>query len=564
MPAAERTESARPRLMRLLALAAVLAGGAAAVARAWIADDAYISFRYARNLVEGLGLVFNPAERVEGYTNFLWTLWIALGLGAGADAASFATWSGVASYAALLVLLARRSVAQGAGQRAVPPVAALGCAATPCLWDFATGGLETALFCLLSMLGLLRVRAAAGRGLMACVGAGLLLGLCVLTRPDGAVFVLPAVAYLAGLGGRVGSGWRSALALLGGVALPVLPHLAFRLSYYGELVPNTFYAKSADQAWYPQGLAYAGFFLLQHWALALALVASVVLLLRRPGGERRAALGDLLLFGGAVLGYGYYVVRVGGDFMHARLLVPVVAPSLWLVERAVAPWSMPRKLLAAAALCGALALSPVPSQQAMWQSGIVQERGFPDPTRNQPGRSPTVARFVEGLPLVVGFSGGDARLMYEARVPVAIELETGLTDAVIARQSLRARGRVGHEKHARLDYLVLQRRAHLTFRLRGLQILGEPERTPVVEVQMGEVRAFLLRWDPEIVTALRARGAKVMDFPAQLGAQIERLRSRAQARALLRKLRPFYFDSAHDAQARALERRLRARAGHRD
>ena len=55
-------------------------------AEAWfLCDDAFISFRYVRNLIEGHGLVFNPGERVEGYTNFPWVLelaalWGALGL----------------------------------------------------------------------------------------------------------------------------------------------------------------------------------------------------------------------------------------------------------------------------------------------------------------------------------------------------------------------------------------------------------------------------------------------------------------------------------------------------
>ena len=47
---------------------------------AWTCDDAFISYRYALNLVEGKGLVFNAGERVEGYSNFLWTLWCAVGL----------------------------------------------------------------------------------------------------------------------------------------------------------------------------------------------------------------------------------------------------------------------------------------------------------------------------------------------------------------------------------------------------------------------------------------------------------------------------------------------------
>ena len=43
----------------------------------FITDDAFISFRYVRNLLEGHGLVFNPGEYVEGYTNFLWVLELA-------------------------------------------------------------------------------------------------------------------------------------------------------------------------------------------------------------------------------------------------------------------------------------------------------------------------------------------------------------------------------------------------------------------------------------------------------------------------------------------------------
>ena len=42
-------------------------------------DDAFISFRYAKNLSEGTGLVYNAGEYVEGYSNFLWTLFLALG-----------------------------------------------------------------------------------------------------------------------------------------------------------------------------------------------------------------------------------------------------------------------------------------------------------------------------------------------------------------------------------------------------------------------------------------------------------------------------------------------------
>src|SRR5438105_12922704 len=51
--------------------------------RDWQADDAYISYRYAWNLVHGHGLVYNPGEVVEGYTNFLWTLLAAGAIAVG-------------------------------------------------------------------------------------------------------------------------------------------------------------------------------------------------------------------------------------------------------------------------------------------------------------------------------------------------------------------------------------------------------------------------------------------------------------------------------------------------
>ena len=44
-----------------------------------LADDQMISMRYAENLANGYGLVWNPGgERIEGYTNFLWVVYMAI------------------------------------------------------------------------------------------------------------------------------------------------------------------------------------------------------------------------------------------------------------------------------------------------------------------------------------------------------------------------------------------------------------------------------------------------------------------------------------------------------
>src|SRR5262249_53479206 len=79
----ERLLHAVASLRRSPALAAaLLAALALLVAHSlyywFLTDDAYISFRYARNLADGYGLVFNPGfERVEGYSNLLWVLLLA-------------------------------------------------------------------------------------------------------------------------------------------------------------------------------------------------------------------------------------------------------------------------------------------------------------------------------------------------------------------------------------------------------------------------------------------------------------------------------------------------------
>ena len=109
---------------------AVLLGITAAYTLRWSCDDAFISFRYARQLVDGNGLVFNPGERVEGYTNPAWTLWIAAGLALGVPALTWAHAGSITAFAGLivaLVLLTRRV-------RSTPariPIAALVMAAHP-------------------------------------------------------------------------------------------------------------------------------------------------------------------------------------------------------------------------------------------------------------------------------------------------------------------------------------------------------------------------------------------------------------------------------------------------
>src|SRR5262249_33541612 len=129
-----------------VALAACfLASLALAWARRFIQDDAFISLRYARNLARGLGLVFNPAERVEGYTNFLWTVWLSLPFRLGLDRVAFSYATGLALFAGTLVVAMRlaRSLLPEAWAAPLMLLAILG--ANHTFSAYATGGLETML-----------------------------------------------------------------------------------------------------------------------------------------------------------------------------------------------------------------------------------------------------------------------------------------------------------------------------------------------------------------------------------------------------------------------------------
>ena len=105
---------------------------------AWVCDDAFISYRYAAHLVDGLGLVYNAGEQVEGYTNFLWTIFLALGAALGVPLPEWSIGLGLGCYLMALIGLAWKP-----GQTALDWVALLAGVSIVHFRIFATSGLET-------------------------------------------------------------------------------------------------------------------------------------------------------------------------------------------------------------------------------------------------------------------------------------------------------------------------------------------------------------------------------------------------------------------------------------
>src|SRR5262249_23639664 len=129
-----------------LALLAALVSFSGMLWPSWFTDDAFISFRYAQNLVAGDGLVYNLGEPVEGYPNFLWTMLAALALRLGGDPVFLSYVAGVILALAILLLTywqARRLLGPGWAL-----VAALLVASSQSLLVYTArgAGLETGLF----------------------------------------------------------------------------------------------------------------------------------------------------------------------------------------------------------------------------------------------------------------------------------------------------------------------------------------------------------------------------------------------------------------------------------
>lgn len=293
--------------------------------RRWIADDGLIVTRTVRQVLAGHGPVFNIGERVEANTSTLWTyVLVAAGWVTGADIGLLAVLIGLLLAAAGLALgldAARRLHTRTAGNTRVLPLGGLVVLALPPFWDFATSGLETGLvFAWLAGTWWALVRCAQRGPRWAATGAAVLAGLAPLVRPE---LAIAGVAYLVALWWLRGRGTRRALTLAGAAAVLPLGYQVFRMGYYGMVVPQTAIAKEAGSALWGRGLTYAGDFVLPYalWLPLLGALVALGLVLRRS----RLAPGTVpLVLAPLVPGVllTAYVLRVGGDFMHARMLLP--------------------------------------------------------------------------------------------------------------------------------------------------------------------------------------------------------------------------------------------------
>lgn len=428
-PAHERSADERERPSRFARLSrTTFVGGIVLVAalfalggwqRRWIADDGLIVLRTVRNLLAGNGPVFNAGERVETNTSTAWTYVVWFFSWVTQARLEYVVLGIALVLSVLAVTFAMLGAARlwgGTSSALLLPAGALVYIALPPARDYATSGLENCLvICWIGLLWwlLMRWSRAVRPRVPALLGLVFLAGLAPLVRPEMTV-VGGLALLLIWTAPMPESRLRPAVLRLVIVAVAgfmPLVYQVWRMGYYGLPYPNTAVAKDAGGAKWGQGFTYlwdlvGPYFL---WVPLLVLLAAGVVAARADRSSVVAGAGDgrgrlrrvrerlrspgavvaLVLFAGVLLTV--YALRVGGDFMHGRMLLPqlfllllpvmvfpVRVPALSRVRGLGTTVGVPALALAAVVVwaLSTMGTTAITTGTKISRSGIVDERVY--------------------------------------------------------------------------------------------------------------------------------------------------------------------------------------------
>ena len=521
-------------LNRLVLLAALAFTWTQASHYRYVLDDAFISLRYARNLGAGSGLVFNPGlPPVEGYTNFLWVL-------IEAAIVPLTAWPEHVLLAfdvlfGFLVLLAvwREMVLRGPEAERWAWLAALLVGSHETLHAWMGGGLETTLFMLLVTVGVggfLREHAHIGGVFRSAIP----LGLAALTRPEAYLpiavcgIILMKTALFDRRERQRAGRW---FATLGGFCAP---HLAFRRLYYGEWVPNTFFAKIPGP-YFASGVPYLQIYSAAFYGGWLVLACLVVWSAVDAGRTDRTFGRDRATLAAIVAGWFGYIAYAGGDHFEFRLLAPTVPLAALLIALTASDFATngsgriaATRLRTAIATVAGLAIvfrTVWSGQRPRYADDLFHRLRIPSGTGL--ARANYAEKWRPAGEWLRRFAAAGERISVPAAgvIPWVSQLVTldthGLNDRTIAHRPISKRGVLAHEKSATWDdvirFGVTYHVDDLSFRERPLEfpnsVLDEESRV-IVELPTHQWMNVGAVKDAEALRLqLRERGAVVNAGP---------------------------------------------------
>ncbi len=407
-------------------------------------------------------MVYNPGEPVEGYTNLLWVLLVAAGIKLELAPLAVAQTLGRVAYVAavpLCALLAHRAArGRWSDLLALAPLAWL---LLPSDYaSFAGTGLETTFFSA-QVLAFAAIEHKSFPAIPTQQSVrwrwlhGILPTTIVLTRPDGALFVAASIFVTTIAIAR--SKWRLAGAArtLLSTSIHLLRHYGlffvamisfavWKLTYYGTLIPNTYYAKRSSEPMREAGLEYVEFFL-SSYPHVFVLGTLCVLAVGLPPQPR---LRPLTAWAGLSIAlFTAYVVNAGGDFMHYRFafhVYPLIAALAGLGVLTLARVSSPAAVLVVGLVFAVGPGKPKMEKRFGMQSHALMTKFAEEGIRSAPAieqKTPPQTILAAKLAGTVAY--------YSDRTTID---QWGLTDRHVARLSTRSLKR-GHMKSAPLDYL---------------------------------------------------------------------------------------------------------------
>jgi arabinofuranosyltransferase len=277
-------------------------------------DDAYITLRTVDNVVNGFGLRWNVAERVQSYTHPAWLMLLTPAYALTRE--PYYTTLAIQAVLSLATMLALTRVAALTATHAA--IAAAVFISSKALTDFSTSGLENPLTHA-ALTGVFLTFRQTSRGQPQLAWLAAFTSLAALCRLDLILLAGPAL---------VAAAWRTQgprLRPLAAGLVPLAVWLLFSFVYYGTPVPNTALAKLHTgvpaSALVAQGWNYWLATFRFDPVTVLAIASGLALIALRGGHAER------VLAAGAVV-YALYLFRVGGDFMSGRFLTPIL---FWII-----------------------------------------------------------------------------------------------------------------------------------------------------------------------------------------------------------------------------------------
>ena len=347
--------AARRFVVPLVAVCAMAIVGLAYLFRVGLIDDTYIFLRYARNLAEGNGPVFNVGERVEGFSSPLWTFLLGFAGSLGADLETAARVLGMCCGIGVVSILTYSIYRRTNLGRLDTAVLGIGLACSPALVFWSASGMDAPLFLILvaaSFISALEDRRCNGS---LSLRTATMLAMATLTRSEGVLVACYIGAFFLLERRRV----RSLVFYGAFVAVMVLA----RFAYFGAWLPNTYYVKVTFDL--SRRLIDGASYILPALGIHAILLALLLAVLVMAWKRRVMGIGTIVFLGGWAIIWCGYVLFVGGDnFSLFRFLLPVM-PVLTLlfaqawsaVRTSVRPgvrWVCPVILLLGFAFCHVL------------------------------------------------------------------------------------------------------------------------------------------------------------------------------------------------------------------